>query len=76
MRAKLQGAVEVEIVVLPDGTVDRARVVRGIESDQGLDAAALVAARQWIFERPTLNGKPVTTLGTIILEFRLYTRGN
>lgn len=73
MRAKLQGTVEVEIVVLPDGTVDRARVVRGIEGDQGLDAAALAAARQWIFERPTLIGKPVTTLGTIILDFRLYT---
>ncbi len=74
LRAKVQGTVEVEVVVRPDGTVDRARVVKGIEGDLGLDAAALEAARQWTFEPPTLNGKPVATLGTMILEFRLSGR--
>ena len=70
MRAKVQGSVELEAVVGPDGTVERARVTRSLHPD--LDAQALSAIRQWRFEPATLDGKPVVTWMRFTMDFRLY----
>ncbi len=70
MRARLQGRVELEVVVMPDGTVGRARVVRGL--DPGLDASALLAGKKWIFAPGTLNGEPVAVLCEVTLSFTLH----
>jgi TonB family protein len=77
MRSKLQGSVEVEIVVGPDGAVDRARVVGGYlvggrENIEALSEQARQAARQWRFEPATLDGKPVATWMRMTMEFKLY----
>jgi TonB family protein len=72
MRAKLQGAVEVEAVIRADGTVDRARVVRSLDAQYGLDANAIEAVKQWVFEPGTLQGKPVAVVVQLTLEFRLH----
>ena len=71
MRAKIQGSVTLQIVVMPDGTVGRARVVDSLDQTNGLDQNALDAVLQWTFEPGTLNGQAVPTLLTITMEFRV-----
>jgi protein TonB len=71
MRAKVQGAVWLECVVLPDGTVGDVRVIRSLDSTFGLDQEAMKAARQWRFQPGTRFGEPVPVLITIELTFTL-----
>jgi TonB family protein len=70
MRAKIQGVVQLEIVVLPDGTVGAARVTRSL--DPRLDDEALYAARYWHFEPALLDGQPVAINVALELTFRLH----
>jgi protein TonB len=69
MRMRIQGTVIVECVVLPDGTVGDARIMRSLDARFGLDEEALVAAKQWRFRPGTLNGKPVPVVVSIELMF-------
>jgi len=71
MRAKVQGAVWLEAVVLPDGTVGDVKVVRSLDSNFGLDQEAIKAAKQWRFRPGTRLGEPVAVLVTIELTFTL-----
>ena len=71
MRAKVQGIVWVECVVLPDGTVGRAEVVRSLDSTFGLDQEAVKAAKQWRFRPGTRFGEPVSVQVIIELGFTL-----
>ena len=72
MRAKLQGVVEVQAVVMPDGSVSRARVTTSLDKAFGLDEQAVIAAKQWTFEPGELNGKTVPVAVSLKLEFRLH----
>ena len=71
MRAKVQGTVLLEAVVLPDGTVGRVDVVRSLDPTFGLDQEAVKAAKQWRFIPGTRFGEPVSVLVTIELTFTL-----
>jgi TonB family protein len=73
MRAKIQGQVELEIIVREDGTVGDVRVTKSLDRTYGLDQAAMDAAKKWFF-KPGLDrdGKPVATRVTLQLEFRLH----
>jgi TonB family protein len=71
MRAKIQGAVWLECVVLPDGSVGDVRVIRSLDSTFGLDQEAIRAAKQWRFQPGTRFGEPVPVLVTIELTFTL-----
>ena len=71
MRAKVQGIVEVEAVVLPDGSVGQVRVARSLDDRFGLDEKALEAVRRWRFRPGTRQGKPVSVLVNIELTFTL-----
>jgi TonB family protein len=71
LRAKIVGSVEAEAVVLPDGTVGQVRVVKSLDQPTGLDDQALGAAREWMFEPGTLDGKPVPMIVAIVLNFSL-----
>jgi protein TonB len=71
MRAKVQGTVLLECVVLPDGTVGKVEVVRSLDSAFGLDQEAVKAAKQWRFAPGTRFGEPVAVLVTIELTFTL-----
>ena len=71
MRAKVQGTVLLECVVLPDGSVGRVDVVKSLDSTFGLDQEAVKAARQWRFQPGTRFGEPVAVLVTIELTFTL-----
>lgn len=73
MRAKLQGVVEMEAVVLPDGSVDpnRIKITRSLDSTFGLDQQAIIAVRQWRFRPGTYKGQPVPVLVNVELTFTL-----
>ncbi|TDI25435.1 MAG: energy transducer TonB [Acidobacteria bacterium] len=71
MRAKVQGAVWLEAVVLPDGSVGDVRIIRSLDRNFGLDDEAVKAAKQWRFIPGTRFGEPVAVLVTIELTFTL-----
>jgi len=73
MRAKLQGVVEMEAVVLSDGSVDpnRIKITRSLDSTFGLDQQAIIAVRQWRFRPGTYKGQPVPVLVNVELTFTL-----
>ena len=71
MRAKVQGTVEVQAVVNPDGTVGEARIVRSLDDRFGLDEKAIEAVRQWRFRPGVKGGRPVPVLVLIELTFTL-----
>jgi periplasmic protein TonB len=71
MRAQVQGMVELEIVVLPDGSVGRVRVVRSLDSRFGLDQEAIDAVRRWRFEPARRLGKAVPARVAVELSFNL-----
>ena len=56
LQAKIQGTVWLAIVVQADGTVGRIEVTRSLDTEYGLDEAAVNAASQWRFE----PGRPRT----------------
>jgi TonB family protein len=77
MRAKVQGSVELEVVVGAGGAVERARVVGGAlvagqEHIEALRQQALKAVREWRFEPSALDGKPVEVRMRVVMEFRIY----
>ncbi|MEE2792532.1 MAG: energy transducer TonB [Acidobacteriota bacterium] len=71
MRAKVQGIVLVEAVVLPDGSVGDVTIIRSLDRNFGLDDEAIKAARQWRFQPGMRFGEPVAVLVTIELSFTL-----
>jgi periplasmic protein TonB len=71
MRAKVQGTVWLECVVLPDGSVGPVEVVKSLDQSFGLDQEAVKAAKQWRFRPGTRLGEPVAVLVTIELTFTL-----
>jgi TonB family protein len=71
MRAKVQGIVEVEAIVMTDGTVGQVQVVRSLDDRWGLDDKAVEAVKRWRFRPGTRFGKPVPVLVNIELTFTL-----
>jgi TonB family protein len=71
MRAKIQGVVEMEAVVMPDGSVGDVQITRSLDRTFGLDQKAIEAVKQWRFAPGTRFGKPVPVLVTIELTFTL-----
>jgi TonB family protein len=72
MRNKIQGQVVLDIIVMPDGSVGKARVAQSLDTIFGLDEAALTAAKQWTFIAGTFNGVPVPVHVQLNLDFRLH----
>jgi TonB family protein len=72
MRAKIQGIVQLEAVVLENGTVGEIRVIKSLDKVFGLDNEAIVAGKQWLFRPGTRQGQPVPIVVIIELEFRLH----
>jgi protein TonB len=73
MRAKVQGIVELDVVVLPDGTIDpkRIRVARSLDPTFGLDGQAVAAVKQWRFRPGTYKNQPVSVRVRVELTFTL-----
>ena len=71
MRARIQGMVKMEAIVMPDGSVGDVRVTRSLDQQFGLDKEAVKTVKQWRF-RPGLRlGQPVPVLIEIEMSFTL-----
>jgi protein TonB len=66
--AGIQGAVELQVHVTPDGAVDK---VRRLSGQPMLANAAIEAVKQWRYDPAKLNGKPVDMETTVRLNFDL-----
>jgi periplasmic protein TonB len=71
MRAQVEGKVELEIVVLADGSVGRVNLVRSLDGRFGLDDEAISAVRRWRFEPARHSGKAVPVRVGVELSFNL-----
>lgn len=68
---RIQGSVLIGAVVQADGTLTDVTVLRSVDAVYGLDDAALAAARQWLFNAGTKDGKAVAQRITIELTFTI-----
>ena len=71
MKARIQGGLSLEAVVLEDGVVGDVEIVESLDKVYGLDDQAIKAIRQWVFEPGTKDGKPVAVRVTVEFTFRL-----
>jgi TonB family protein len=69
MRARVEGTVEMEAVVGPEGFVTAVRILKGLHPE--LDESAIDALKQWKFKPGTLDGKPVPVLVVVEMTFTL-----
>jgi protein TonB len=65
---KLEGTVELEVVISEQGTVDDVRIVSG---NPVLTKAAAQAVKKWKFTPVTDGGKPVKAVAPLSLTFKL-----
>jgi protein TonB len=73
MRRRVEGSVELKVVILKDGTVrDDVTVTRSLDTE--LDEEAVKAARQWEFKPGTKDGEPVNVQVNIEMTFTLRRR--
>jgi TonB family protein len=68
-KQKIQGTVVLHIEVDPTGHPRNIKVMRGLR--YGLDEKAIEAVSQWEFRPGMKDGKPVTVIATVEVNFRL-----
>lgn len=71
MRAKIQGIISMEAVVMPDGSVGAVRITRSLDQHFGLDQEAIRTVKTWRFAPGTRQGQPVPVLVEIEMMFTL-----
>jgi TonB family protein len=71
MQARVEGSIGLQAVVLETGIVDDVTVVRSLDTEYGLDNAAVDALKQWRFEPATKDNKPVAVQVDIEMTFNL-----
>ena len=69
MERGVQGNVELEAVILKDGSVGDVTVTKSLDDD--LDQQAIKATKQWTFKPGTKDGEPVNVRVNIELTFKL-----
>src|SRR5262249_24908526 len=69
---RIQGVVIVSVTVGPDGHVITAQTTSGHPL---LIQAAVDAVKQWTFEPPMVNGKPVTAITSVPVNFKISDPG-
>ena len=71
MRARIQGLVKLEAIVMPDGSVGDVRIVHSLDQQFGLDKEAIKTLRQWRFKPGMRLGQPVPVLILVEISFTL-----
>jgi TonB family protein len=69
--ARIQGEVQLEAVVLADGSVGDVIVTKSLDTDNGLDQQAIGALRQWVFKPGTKDDLPVAVRVDVQMTFAL-----
>jgi protein TonB len=70
---RIEGTVELEILIDAKGRVVRSRIVQSIPE---LDAAALDCVRKWRFKPAMKAGRAVATVARAPIMFRIYSKGD
>lgn len=70
-KARIQGNVLLDAVVLKDGTVGEVTVTKSLDKEYGLDDQAVKALKQWQFKPGTKDGKPADVRVSIEMSFTL-----
>lgn len=68
-KARVSGVVVVEAVIGKNGRAEEVRVLKGLP--MGLSEAAVEAVKKWRFQPGTLNGKPIATIFSLTVTFKL-----
>ena len=68
-KARITGVVIVEAIIDKQGNVTNVKILKGLP--MGLDQAAVDAVKRWKFEAATLNGKPVSVIYNLTINFQL-----
>lgn len=71
MRARIQGMVTMEAVVMPDGSVGDVHIIRSLDSKFGLDQEAIKTLKQWRFAPGMRLGQPVPVLIQVEMSFTI-----
>jgi len=71
-KARIEGTVQIEAVILPDGSVGDTRVIKSIDALLGLDDEAVKALKLWRFKPATRFGQPIRVVVVGILRFDLF----
>ncbi len=71
MRARIEGWVKLEAVVLATGEVGDVDVIESLDKVYGLDDEAVKCMGQWRFEPGTKDGKPVAVRVEVEMSFTL-----
>ena len=71
MRAKIQGVVTLEAVVMPDGSIGNVQITRSLDPTFGLDQEAVKTVKKWRFAPGTRFGQAVAVLVEIEMTFTL-----
>src|SRR3954447_655029 len=74
MRARIQGVVGLEGVVIPDGSGGAVRGTRSLGAAFGLDDEAVKSLKQWRFRPGMKDGAPVPVLVMIEMTYSLGSR--
>lgn len=70
VRARIQGAVVLDLLIDRTGAVVDVTVIAGLPL--GMTDAAVDAARRWRFEPSTFRGRPVNVIDRLTVTFRLH----
>jgi TonB family protein len=71
MKARIEGTVVMTVVVRTDGTPGDIEVTKSLDTNYGLDKAAVTALGQWRFEPGRKDGKAVAVRVTVEMRFSL-----
>lgn len=71
-KARIEGMVEIEAVILADGTVGETRVIKSIDALLGLDDEAVKAVKAWRFAPATRFGQPLASVVVLVMRFDLF----
>src|SRR3954468_7937067 len=71
MRNRIQGSVRLRAIVERDGTPSGIEGVNSLDTQFGLDQAAIDAVKQWRFQPGTLDGNPVRVMVMVDLSLVL-----
>jgi protein TonB len=70
LRAGIEGTIVFLLTIGPDGRVKKVKAI-GKPLGYGLDGAAKKAVAKWLYRPETLDGKPVTIVKRVKVEFVL-----
>jgi bla regulator protein BlaR1 len=71
MKARIQGSLTLEAIILESGAVGDVKVIRSLDAVYGLDDEAVKTLKQWRFEPGTKDKKPVPVRIEVEMKFKL-----